>query len=39
MRSLLTFLLGIYVAQELNLPNLKTETIKLYEIIQKNIKK
>jgi hypothetical protein len=39
MRSLLTFLLGVYVAQEFNLPNLKIETIKLYEIIQKNIKK
>jgi hypothetical protein len=28
MRSLFTFLLGIYVAQEFNLPNLKIETIK-----------
>jgi Tfp pilus assembly protein PilP len=39
MRSLLAFLLGVYIGQEYGkmIPNLKNESIKLYENIQKNI--
>ena len=39
MRSLLAFLLGVYIGQEYGkmIPNLKNESVKLYEKIQKNI--
>jgi uncharacterized membrane-anchored protein YhcB (DUF1043 family) len=37
MRSLIAFLLGIYIGQDINIPNLKNESIKLYENIQKNM--
>jgi hypothetical protein len=39
MRSLVAFLFGIYIGQEYGtlIPNLKNESIKLYEKVQKNI--
>ena len=39
MRSLLAFLLGVYVGQEYGnlLPSLKNESIKMYENIKKNL--
>lgn len=39
MRSLVALLFGIYIGQEYGtlIPNLKNESLKLYENIQKNI--
>lgn len=39
MRTIIALLFGIYIGQEYGklIPNLKNESIKLYENIQKNI--
>jgi len=39
MRSLVAFLLGVFIGQEYGtlIPNLKNESIKLYQQVQKNM--
>ena len=36
MKSIIVFLLGVYIGQEYTIPNIKTESVKIYYIFTKS---